>query len=58
MPGRALIEQMAAALGEQYSLILFPEGTRGNGEKVGYVPSGVVSPGVAPAGCGTRSGVS
>ena len=31
---RALIEQMAAALGEQYSLILFPEGTRGNGEKV------------------------
>ena len=32
--GRALIEQLASALGDQYSLILFPEGTRGNGERV------------------------
>ena len=39
--GRALIEQMAAALGEQYSLILFPEGTRGNGEKVGSFRAGL-----------------
>jgi 1-acyl-sn-glycerol-3-phosphate acyltransferase len=39
--GRALIEQMAAALGEQYSLILFPEGTRGNGEKVGPFRAGL-----------------
>jgi 1-acyl-sn-glycerol-3-phosphate acyltransferase len=31
---RALIEQLAAALGTEHSLILFPEGTRGNGEKV------------------------
>ncbi|HKM79972.1 MAG TPA: lysophospholipid acyltransferase family protein [Candidatus Acidoferrum sp.] len=39
--GRALIEQMAAALGERYSLILFPEGTRGNGEKVGSFRAGL-----------------
>ncbi|MGA2300715.1 MAG: lysophospholipid acyltransferase family protein [Candidatus Acidiferrum sp.] len=39
--GRALIEQMAAALGDQYSLILFPEGTRGNGEKVGSFRAGL-----------------
>jgi len=32
--GRSLIEDMAAALGSEYSLILFPEGTRGSGEKV------------------------
>ena len=38
---RALIEQMAAALGEEYSLILFPEGTRGNGEKVGEFRAGL-----------------
>lgn len=39
--GRALIEQMATALGDQYSLILFPEGTRGNGEKVGPFRAGL-----------------
>lgn len=39
--GRSLIEQMAAALGETNSLILFPEGTRGTGEKVGEFRSGL-----------------
>ncbi len=39
--GRELIEQMAAALGDRYSLILFPEGTRGNGEKVGSFRAGL-----------------
>jgi 1-acyl-sn-glycerol-3-phosphate acyltransferase len=32
--GRSLIEEMAGALGGEHSLILFPEGTRGSGEKV------------------------
>ena len=32
--GRSLIEEMAGALGLEYSLILFPEGTRGSGDKV------------------------
>jgi 1-acyl-sn-glycerol-3-phosphate acyltransferase len=32
--GRSLIEEMAGALGSEDSLILFPEGTRGSGEKV------------------------
>jgi 1-acyl-sn-glycerol-3-phosphate acyltransferase len=32
--GRSLIEVMAGALGGEHSLILFPEGTRGSGEKV------------------------
>jgi 1-acyl-sn-glycerol-3-phosphate acyltransferase len=32
--GRSLIEDMAGALGSKYSLILFPEGTRGSGERV------------------------
>ena len=31
--GRSLIEDMAAALGQRNSLILFPEGTRGSGER-------------------------
>jgi 1-acyl-sn-glycerol-3-phosphate acyltransferase len=39
--GQAVIEQMAEALGEQHSLILFPEGTRGNGEKVGPFRAGL-----------------
>jgi len=39
--GRALIEQMAKALGDHYSLIFFPEGTRGNGDKVGPFRSGL-----------------
>jgi len=33
--GRHLLEEMAEALGTENSLILFPEGTRGTGEKVG-----------------------
>ncbi len=37
----ALTEQMAAALGTEYSLILFPEGTRGNGEKLGEFRGGL-----------------
>ncbi len=39
--GRHLIEEMAAALGTENSLILFPEGTRGTGEKIGSFRSGL-----------------
>jgi 1-acyl-sn-glycerol-3-phosphate acyltransferase len=39
--GRSLIEEMTSALGTTNSLILFPEGTRGNGEKVGPFRSGL-----------------
>ncbi len=39
--GRHLIDEMADALGTEYSLILFPEGTRGTGEKVGAFRSGL-----------------
>jgi len=39
--GRSLIEEMALALGTEYSLILFPEGTRGTGEKTGPFRSGL-----------------
>jgi 1-acyl-sn-glycerol-3-phosphate acyltransferase len=39
--GRHLIDEMADALGTEYSLILFPEGTRGTGEKVGPFRSGL-----------------
>lgn len=39
--GRSLIEDMAAALGSRHSLILFPEGTRGSGEKVGEFRTGL-----------------
>jgi 1-acyl-sn-glycerol-3-phosphate acyltransferase len=39
--GRSLIEDMAAALGTRHSLILFPEGTRGSGEKVGEFRAGL-----------------
>jgi 1-acyl-sn-glycerol-3-phosphate acyltransferase len=39
--GRSLIEDMASALGERNSLILFPEGTRGTGEKVGEFRGGL-----------------
>ena len=38
---RRLMEDMVAALGETNSLILFPEGTRGNGEKVGEFRAGL-----------------
>jgi 1-acyl-sn-glycerol-3-phosphate acyltransferase len=39
--GRSLIEDMAVALGEENSLIFFPEGTRGTGEKIGPFRSGL-----------------
>jgi 1-acyl-sn-glycerol-3-phosphate acyltransferase len=39
--GRSLIEDLAAALGKTNSIILFPEGTRGSGEKVGEFRSGI-----------------
>lgn len=39
--GRHLIEEMSDALGTENSLILFPEGTRGTGEKVGPFRSGL-----------------
>jgi 1-acyl-sn-glycerol-3-phosphate acyltransferase len=39
--GRNLVEDMAVALGTENSLILFPEGTRGTGEKVGPFRSGL-----------------
>jgi 1-acyl-sn-glycerol-3-phosphate acyltransferase len=38
---RSLIENLSGALAQQDSLILFPEGTRGNGEKVGTFRSGL-----------------
>lgn len=39
--GRHLIDDMASALGKNHSLILFPEGTRGTGEKIGPFRSGL-----------------
>ena len=39
--GQSVIEQMAEALGDQYSLIFFPEGTRGSGERVGPFRAGL-----------------
>lgn len=39
--GRHVIEELAEALGTENSLILFPEGTRGTGEKVGPFRSGL-----------------
>jgi 1-acyl-sn-glycerol-3-phosphate acyltransferase len=39
--GRHLMEQMADSLGTENSLILFPEGTRGSGEKIGPFRSGL-----------------
>jgi 1-acyl-sn-glycerol-3-phosphate acyltransferase len=39
--GRSMIEDLTAALGEHNSLILFPEGTRGNGEKIGEFRGGL-----------------
>ncbi|HEY2120796.1 MAG TPA: lysophospholipid acyltransferase family protein [Candidatus Acidoferrum sp.] len=38
---RSLIEHLTDALGHENSLILFPEGTRGTGEKVGTFRSGL-----------------
>ncbi|HKF40212.1 MAG TPA: lysophospholipid acyltransferase family protein [Candidatus Acidoferrum sp.] len=39
--GRHLIDAMVDALGTENSLILFPEGTRGSGEKMGPFRSGL-----------------
>lgn len=39
--GRHLIEDMASALGDSNSLILFPEGTRGTGERMAAFRSGI-----------------
>jgi 1-acyl-sn-glycerol-3-phosphate acyltransferase len=39
--GRHLIDEMVDALGTEHSLILFPEGTRGTGEKLGPFRSGL-----------------
>jgi 1-acyl-sn-glycerol-3-phosphate acyltransferase len=39
--GREAIEQMVAGLGDEHSLILFPEGTRGSGESIGEFRSGL-----------------
>lgn len=39
--GRSLIEDITAALSERNSLILFPEGTRGTGDKVGEFRGGL-----------------
>ena len=41
LASRSLIEDLSAALGKSHSLILFPEGTRGTGEKVGPFRSGL-----------------
>jgi 1-acyl-sn-glycerol-3-phosphate acyltransferase len=41
LAGRNLIEEMASALGAENSLILFPEGTRGTGEKIGPFRAGL-----------------
>jgi 1-acyl-sn-glycerol-3-phosphate acyltransferase len=38
---RQIVESMANAMGDQYSLILFPEGTRGTGETVGEFKGGL-----------------
>jgi 1-acyl-sn-glycerol-3-phosphate acyltransferase len=38
---RAAVEQMLEGLGDEYSLILFPEGTRGSGESIGQFRSGL-----------------
>lgn len=39
--GREALERMVEAMGERYSLILFPEGTRGTGEEVQPFKSGL-----------------
>jgi 1-acyl-sn-glycerol-3-phosphate acyltransferase len=39
--GREAVEQMLEGLGDEYSLILFPEGTRGSGESIAQFRSGL-----------------
>lgn len=38
---RDTVERLAAAMGDRYSLIVFPEGTRGSGEQIGPFKSGL-----------------
>jgi 1-acyl-sn-glycerol-3-phosphate acyltransferase len=38
---RKVIDHLVEAMGEQYSLIIFPEGTRGSGDEVGPFKSGL-----------------
>ena len=38
---RAQIERIASEMGDSYSIIVFPEGTRGSGERVGPFKSGL-----------------
>jgi 1-acyl-sn-glycerol-3-phosphate acyltransferase len=38
---REVVEQMVEGLGDQHSLVLFPEGTRGSGESIGQFRSGL-----------------
>ncbi|MGH3053132.1 MAG: lysophospholipid acyltransferase family protein [Gaiellaceae bacterium] len=38
---RETVAQMVEGLGDEYSLILFPEGTRGSGESIGQFRSGL-----------------
>jgi 1-acyl-sn-glycerol-3-phosphate acyltransferase len=38
---RSALEQMLEGLGDEYSLILFPEGTRGSGESISQFRSGL-----------------
>jgi 1-acyl-sn-glycerol-3-phosphate acyltransferase len=39
--GREAVKQMLEGLGDEHSLILFPEGTRGSGESIGQFRSGL-----------------
>jgi 1-acyl-sn-glycerol-3-phosphate acyltransferase len=39
--GRHLMDDLADALGKKYSLILFPEGTRGDGKELGPFRAGI-----------------
>jgi 1-acyl-sn-glycerol-3-phosphate acyltransferase len=41
MAARTLIDDLAHALADKYSMIFFPEGTRGTGEEVGTFRSGL-----------------
>jgi 1-acyl-sn-glycerol-3-phosphate acyltransferase len=52
---REAIEQMLEGLGDEYSLILFPEGTRGSGESIGQFRSCPYGS-TAPTRCSRRGG--